>query len=118
MDTRTAAVLSLQTGAFHADVARTLDVGGHWGVPGGAQAVTGNLTVTAQTGAGYVAIVADAAASGGRRPRPSTSRSATTGPTAWSRRSHGPSLGQTSLVYKAATGKTTQLILDLSGYFE
>ena len=30
----------------------------------------------------------------------------------------GPSLGQTWLVYIGATGKTTQLILDLSGYFE
>ena len=29
---------------------------GHWGVPASAQAFTGNLTVTAQTGVGYVAV--------------------------------------------------------------
>ena len=116
MDTRTAAVLSGLTGAFHANVARVLAVDGHWGVPVGAQAVTGNLTVTGQTGGGYIAVSPDGATAGaghidpqlpaGRQPGQRPRHPARTGS------------GDTSSCTSAATGKTTQLILDLSGYFE
>jgi hypothetical protein len=118
MDTRPGAVLSLKTGAFHAGAARALDVAGHWGVPVGAQAFTGNLTVTAQTGVGFIAVspaqpVGVPGTStlnfplGDNRANGLVSQLGT-----------GPSLGQTWLVFIGATGKTTQLILDLSGYFE
>jgi dolichol-phosphate mannosyltransferase len=40
------------TGAFTANVARTLPAAGHWGVPAGAKAITANLTVVGQTAAG------------------------------------------------------------------
>ena len=117
MDTRPGAVLSRKTGVFHAGAARALDVAGHWGVPVSAQAFTGNLTVTAQTGsatsrcrpprhpgAGHLDPQLPARRQPGQRPgQPAR---------------HGASLGQTWLVYIGATGKTTQLILDLSGYFE
>ena len=88
MDTRPGAVLSRKTGVFHAGAARALDVAGHWGVPVGAQAFTGNLTVTAQTGVGFIS-VSPAQPVGVPGTSTSTSRSATTGPTAWSARS-GP----------------------------
>jgi len=42
------------TGVFHTRIARTFTVAGSGGVPAGATAVTGNLTVTNQTGRGYV----------------------------------------------------------------
>ena len=44
------------TGAFSSNVARTFHVAGVGGAPGNAAAVTGNLTVTSQTGAGYLYI--------------------------------------------------------------
>jgi preprotein translocase subunit SecG len=43
-------------GAFSSHAARTFGVTGHGGVPSNAIAVTGNLTVTAQTGPGYLYI--------------------------------------------------------------
>ena len=118
MDTRPGVVLSGKTGVFHAGAARALDVAGHWGVPVGAQAFTGNLTVTAQTGAGYIAVSP-------ALPPPVPATSTLNFPLKDNRANGlvsplgtGPSLGQTWLVYISATGKTTQLILDLSGYFE
>ena len=118
MDTRPGAVLSGRTGLFHAGAARALRVAGHWGVPVGAQAFTGNLTVTAQTGGGYIAVSP-------ALPPPVPATSTLNFPLGDNRANGlvtplgtGPSLGQTWLVYIGATGKTTQLILDLSGYFE
>ena len=58
MDTRTS-LLSGLTGSFNHNVSRALDTDGHWGVPAGAKAVTGNLTVTGQTKGGFVAITPD-----------------------------------------------------------
>ena len=115
MDTRPGAVLSLKTNPFHAGAARALDVAGHWGVPVGAQAVSGNLTVTAQTGGGYIAMSPTL-------PPPVPATSTLNFPLG-DNRANGlvtplNGAGQTWLVYIAATGKTTQLILDLSGYFE
>ena len=106
MDTRPGAVLSLKTGVFHAGAARALDVAGHWGVPVGAQAFTGNLTVTAQTGVGYIAVSPAA-------PPPVPATSTLNFPLGDNRANGlvsqlgtGPSLGQTWLVYIGATGKT------------
>jgi hypothetical protein len=44
------------SGPFSSHVARTFTVIGHGGVPSGATAVTGNLTVTGQTSLGYLSI--------------------------------------------------------------
>jgi hypothetical protein len=44
----------LSTTPFTSNVARTFQVTGHGGVPSGATAVTGNLTVTQQTNPGYL----------------------------------------------------------------
>jgi hypothetical protein len=44
------------SGAIGSHVARTFGVTGHGGVPTGATAVTGNLTVTGQTSNGYLFI--------------------------------------------------------------
>lgn len=51
LDTRVGTGLS---GPFVSGTARTFQVTGHGGVAASATAVTGNLTVTAQTSAGYV----------------------------------------------------------------
>ena len=53
LDTRNGTGLS---GPFSSHAARTFQVSGVGGVPGNATAVTGNLTVTSQTGAGYLYI--------------------------------------------------------------
>ena len=51
LDTRSGTGLP---GVFSSHVARTFQVTGHGGVPAGATAITGNLTVTAQTSGGYL----------------------------------------------------------------
>jgi hypothetical protein len=56
LDTRNGTGLS---GPFSSHAARTFGVAGHGGVPSGAVAVTGNLTVTAQTSRGYLFIGPD-----------------------------------------------------------
>jgi hypothetical protein len=115
MDTRSGAVLSGLSGLFSANAPRSLGVDGHWGVPYSTKAMTGNLTVTAQTGVGYIAVSPDF-------PPPVPPTSTLNFPLGDNRANglvgplNGP--GDTYLVYTAATGKKTHLILDLSGYFE
>ena len=114
LNTRPTAVLSGLTGKFVANNPRTLDVDGHWGVPIGAQAVTANLTVTAQTGSGFVAVTPDPAVA------PTTS---TVNFTVGDTMANGlveplNGSGNCSLTYVSAAGKKTDLILDLSGYFQ
>ncbi|TMG24823.1 MAG: hypothetical protein E6H96_05685 [Chloroflexi bacterium] len=100
-------------GPFAASVARTLDVDGHVGVPVGAKAITGNLTVTGQTRAGYASITPDPdnapATSTINFPLGDTRANGVTVPLNGS--------GDMSLVYKAGSG-TTYLILDVAGYFK
>ena len=75
--------------------------------------ITGNLTVVNQTAAGYVSATLDS------EPNPTTSvLNFPLGDT----RANGVTLplnsgGRTWFVYKAPSGKSTHLILDLSGYF-
>ena len=101
------------SGTFKTDIARALQIEGHVGVPTAAEGITGNLTVVGQTDDGYVSMtqaldntpdtstlnfpVGDVRANG------------VTGPL-----TAGGSVG---LVYKASSGKTTHLILDITGYF-
>jgi hypothetical protein len=112
MDTRSVP-LSGQSGPFAANVPELLDVGGHWGAPLAAKAITGNLTVVGQTAGGYVS---------------ATLASDTTPDTSVLNfplgdiRANGVTLplnggGDEWFVYKAPGGRSTHLILDLSGYF-
>lgn len=115
MDTRSAALLSGLSGQFGANASRILEVDGHWGVPAGSKAITGNLTVTAQTGPGYISVSPNA-------PPPAPATSTLNFPLG-DNRANGlvaplDVTGNTYLVYIAATGRKTDLILDLSGYFE
>jgi hypothetical protein len=116
MDTRNSGSGSHLVGVFHAGTNRTLGVVGHWGVPAGAKAVSGNLTVTGQTGSGFVAAT--------KTPTNTPATSTLNFPLG-DTRANGlvtplGGLGETVtyLVYVGAAGKTTHLILDLSGYFE
>ncbi|MGH2513204.1 MAG: hypothetical protein ACRDGQ_11015 [Candidatus Limnocylindrales bacterium] len=113
MDTRPGVANSGLSGAFAANVSRTLQLAGHWGVPAGAGAVTGNLTVTGQTAAGYVALTPDPTTSPGTStlnfPLGDTRANGLFGPLNGS--------GAGSLVYIARHG-SLQLIFDVSGYFQ
>jgi hypothetical protein len=112
LDSRPGIVLSGLTGAFASNSARTLEVAGHWGVPAGAEAITGNLTVVNQTAAGFAAVTPVATNT------PSTS---TLNFPLGDIRANGITVpldaGSSGLVYKAIAGKTTHLILDVTGYF-
>jgi hypothetical protein len=113
MDTRSVPLSGLN-GPFSSSTPRRLDVAGHWGAPLSAEAVTGNLTVVNQTAAGYVSATLTS------EPNPTTSvLNFPLGDT----RANGLTLplntgGRSWFVYKASPGKTTHLILDLSGYFD
>jgi hypothetical protein len=112
LDSRPGAKLTGLAGAFSANTARTLDVDGHWGVPVAAEAITGNLTVVNQTAAGFAALTPVAT------NNPTTS---TLNFPLGDVRANGItvplSTGNTGLVYKAVAGKTTHLLLDVTGYF-
>ncbi len=114
LDSRTGAVLSGLTGLFSASSPRRLDTDGHWGVPAGADAVTGNLTVVNQTAAGFLAITPASDAAPGTStmnfPLGDIRANGVTVPLNGS--------GNMFLVYKAAAGKKTNVLLDLSGYFK
>jgi hypothetical protein len=113
MDTRNVPLSGL-SGPFAANGPRRLDITGHWGAPLGARAVTGNLTVVNQTGAGYVSATLIS------EVNPTTSvLNFPLGDT----RANGATLplnagGRSWFVYKAPAGRTTHLIFDLSGYFD
>ena len=101
------------SGPFSANVARSLQIGGVLGIPADAVAVTGNLTVTLQTQAGFLAVT----------PKPNNSPSTSTlnFPAGDNRANNITSPlatdGKISIVYKATNGKTAHVILDVTGYF-
>ena len=104
MDSRSTAVLSGITGEFTSSAPKTLEVQGHWGVPGTAQAVTGNLTVTGQKAAGFVSATPDPTATPTTStlnfPLGDTIGNGIVAPLNGS--------GESSFVYKASAGKTAQ----------
>ncbi len=82
-------------------------------MPAEAVAVTGNLTVTSQTAAGYVFLGPD--------PTPTPSSSTLNFPLGDSR-ANGVTValgagGSLSATYLAPAGKSTDLIFDVTGYF-
>ena len=110
LDSRVGTGLS---GAFAAGTPRTWQVAGVDGLPADAVAVTGNVTVTAQTGAGWVTV--------SPTPSPNASPSTVNVPVGDTRANNvtialGPG-GSLSAVYAAAPGRTSQLIFDVTGYF-
>ncbi|HEY7827883.1 MAG TPA: hypothetical protein VIB99_06595 [Candidatus Limnocylindrales bacterium] len=94
---------------------RSTTVAGHFAVPNTAIAITGNLTVTGQTAAGRVALtdVSNAAPTTStiNFPLGDTRANGVTVPL-------GSGTGELWFVYQASPGKGTQLILDITGYFQ
>jgi hypothetical protein len=102
------------SGPFGSHAARTFVVTGHGGVPSGATAVTGNLTVTGQTGPGFLFI--------GPNPTNDPTSSTLNFP-AGDDRANAVTValavgGTLSITYVAPTpGKTAYAIFDVTGYF-
>ena len=115
LDSRPGVADSGLAGLFASSVPRSLPVTSHWGVPAGAQAITGNLTVVGQTTQGYVSVttVSD--------PNPGTS---TLNFPVGDNRANGMTVplggsGNLYLVFKGTSGAArTNLIIDVSGYFK
>jgi uncharacterized protein YndB with AHSA1/START domain len=102
------------SGAFSSHVARTFTVIGHGGVPAGATAVTGNLTVTGQTSLGYLSI--------GPNPQANPTSSTLNFPLGDDRANAVTvalsATGTLSITYAAPTsGPTAQVIFDVTGFF-
>ena len=101
------------TGPIPSHTIKTFDIAGRGGVPANATAVTGNLTIVNQTGAGYAALgpaVTD--------PPPTSTINFPLGDT----RGNGITVrlagdGSLSFVYVAPPGKTTQMVFDVTGYY-
>ncbi|HSL34496.1 MAG TPA: hypothetical protein VK871_12645 [Candidatus Limnocylindrales bacterium] len=111
LDTRPVFNIGL-TGAFQPNVPRTLSIADANGIPADATAITGNLTVTGQTRAGYLSITPD--------PDPTPATSTLNFPLG-DTRANGVSVplnaeGDLSIVYKASGG-STHVILDVTGYY-
>ena len=100
-------------GTFRHAVGRTLPVEGHVNVPATAVAITGNLTVVAQTAAGLLAMTKLTTnapdTSSLNFPLGDIRANGVTGPLSGA--------GNVGLVYMAASGKTTHVLLDITGYF-
>jgi hypothetical protein len=101
------------SGTFKSRVARTFQVTGRGGVPSGATAVTGNLTVTQQTSAGYLFIGPVAT----NNPSSST-LNFPKGDT----RANGVTValgagGRLSITFVGTSSATAQAIFDVTGYF-
>jgi hypothetical protein len=100
-------------GRFRAGVPRSFQVTGNGGVPANATAVTGNLTVTDSTGAGYLSLGPTVSAT----PDASTlnfPRGDTRANNVTVRLGPGGKLGA---VYAGAVGTTAQVVFDVTGYF-
>jgi hypothetical protein len=111
LDTRNGTGLS---GVFSSHVARTFQVTGHGGVPSNATAVTGNLTVTAQTSLGYLFIGPVAT----NNPTSSTLNFPMADDRANAVAVGLGSGGTLSITYAAPTlGPTAQVIFDVTGYY-
>ena len=111
LDTRVSNGLS---GMFTVNVARTWQVTGVGGIPANAVAVTGNVTVTQQQSAGYLAVTPTAT----NKPSSSTINFPLGDNRANNLAVPLSSTGSLSAVYLGAgAGKKTHLIFDVTGYF-
>ena len=112
VDSRDGSGLSHLAGKFVSASARTFQVAG-LGIPANALAITGNVTVTRQNAAGYVAVTPTA-----QNSPPSSTLNFPLGDT----RANNVTVplsasGSLSMTYMATAGRTTDLILDVTGYF-
>ena len=109
LDTRFGTGLS---GKFASSAPRTFAIAGVSGIPANAVAITGNLTVTGQSKAGYVTLGPTVTA---------TPTSSTLNFPAGDTRANAVTVAldgvNLSAVYKSTAGATTNLILDVTGYF-
>jgi spore germination protein YaaH len=100
------------TGSYTNGVSRPFAVAGHYGVPAGAMAVTGNVTVTGATRAGYLRLGSSTAG-----------YFSTINFGAGDTRANGVTMGlatdgSLSALYMSSSGSgTVQVIFDLTGYF-
>jgi spore germination protein YaaH len=99
------------TGAYARGVSRPFPVAGHYGVPAGAMAVTGNLTITGATVAGFLRLGSSTAGN-----------FSTINFGAGDSRANGVTLGlaedgSLSALYMASRSATVHVIFDLTGYF-
>ncbi len=101
------------SGKFASGKPRTFGVTGSGGVPVGAIAVTGNLTITGQTSAGYLALgpVVPAAPTFSTMNFPSGDNRANGVTVALS------TLGQLQATFIGSSGAQTHVIFDITGYF-
>jgi hypothetical protein len=111
LDTRSSIGLA---GAFNSGVARTFAVTGQGGVPSNAVAVTGNLTVTGQTSAGFVSLT----------PTPTNNPTTSTlNFPLGDNRANGVTValsgtgGLSATFVGSSGGATTDLLFDVTGYF-
>ncbi|MFL5681206.1 MAG: hypothetical protein ACJ77B_11465 [Chloroflexota bacterium] len=110
LDTRNGTGLS---GKFKANIGRTLAINGSTNVPSDAVALTGNLTVVNQTGAGFLSVTKVTT----NAPTTSTLNfplgdvraNGVTGPVT--------PAGNVGITYVSGSGKTTDVLLDVTGYF-
>ena len=100
-------------GKFVSDTPRTFQVTGNGGVPADAIAITGNLSVTHQSKGGYVFLGPTATTT----PTSSTLNFPSGDVRANSVAVALDGSGKLSAVYKAPAGATTDLVLDITGYF-
>ena len=110
LDTRSGVGLS---GKFVANTPRTFSVTGHGGVPAGATAVTGNLTVTGSSAGWAVYLGPDPLAA----PTSSTINFKTGDTLANGLTVALSSSGTLSATYISSAGATTDLVFDVTGYF-
>ena len=105
--------LSRLNGAFVSSTPRTVSANDHFGIPTGAGAITGNLTIVGQTSAGYASITpapqANPATSAINFPLGDVRANGVTAPLNGSY--------DLSFVYKGKSGAKTHMILDVTGYF-
>jgi hypothetical protein len=101
------------SGAFQANVPRTVAIAGRLGIPSNAVAITGNLTVVNQNQAGYASVTPN--------PNANPSTASLNFPLGDSRGNNITTPlgagGVVSIVYKASPGKTANFVLDVTGYF-
>jgi len=110
LDTRTGSGLS---GQFTSDAPRSFAVGGRGGVPAGAVAVTGNLTVVGPSSAGYLYVGPVAASM-----PPSSSLNVPKGDVrAASVTVKLDGSGRLGVVWKGSVGAKAHILFDVTGYF-
>ena len=102
------------TGKFVSSTPKTIQITGRGGIPANAVAITGNVTVTNQQQAGFVAMT--------RLPDSNPATSTLNFPVHDNRANNVTSplstSGAVSLTYKTSTsGKTADVLLDVTGYF-